>query len=190
MDQCVEGFKTSVELLQEATNELKRKFDEALNLKMDDNLDKISSEFKFCYTCPITGEIMVYPKTLPCGHTFESHALHKAIKDNGKCPNCRAVVSEHQFNMIKVNVNLEQLIDGLFKGYRAAKRKTSDVYESQKVLDAADELYQKGLAANKEVIDKAVADVKQIVTRLTHNGWTNAVPSTKRDWDKWLRPPR
>src|SRR6188472_4327099 len=99
--------------LKEYIKGLENKIGELNDLKCDEIIDQTNKRTQSYFTCPIDGEIMVYPVTLTCGHTFNRRAILAWLKDktDGNCPVCKKKEYYHNVYIIENNVNMIQLID-------------------------------------------------------------------------------
>jgi hypothetical protein len=121
MEEHLKGGATTIELLQDSLNTLKRTFEQISATKMEERIELSDPKLKAALSCPITCEIMVVPVTLPCGHTFESNAIERALKNKGECPVCRKSTSDRVLTTIKPSVALGDVIDLHYPGLRSKK---------------------------------------------------------------------
>jgi hypothetical protein len=173
-------FATSLEIARDALDNAKRKFDDAF----DERLDKTPEctpkpeSLRELLTCPITRELMVVPKTLPCGHTFESYKIAEHLERVPECPMCRRHVSVVRLAEIDMSVCVAALIDKTFEGYRAAKRQKNTLYDSG-ITDPLVKMYRMGLEKNTENIKKALGILDQLMDKMAVEGWiTNGLQIT------------
>jgi len=81
-------------------------------------------------TCPIGMDIMKYPVTLSCGHTFDKDNLLSCITSNNLCPLCRQEISEDVENLGK-NITIMSLIDSYLLSQQPKKETHNKLWESK-----------------------------------------------------------
>jgi hypothetical protein len=175
MQECTSKFATTYEIIQDSINELKRTFDEMSSLKTDEKVEVKSDEYRDLLTCPITHEVMVYPVTISCGHTFERHAIMNALKTSAHCPVCRDGVDIPPFMNLKSSIILEQLIDKMYSGYRHTKRSTNEIYKTPTGLKRTHE--QRALEESKGAIKRALEIFDELLVSMAKVGCGNVAPN-------------
>lgn len=137
--------------------------------------DEISGKDGDLYTCPVLKEIMVYPITLFCGHTFERHAIREHIENTKQCPLCRRDTSFYDTLTISVNTLLCNFIDRKYPGYRDVKIKHDPTYSKPHICKTPKEAMEvRGKELNQESIAKVGRWLEQILDNMLQNGWTSA----------------
>lgn len=148
------------------------------NVQCEELLEQTNKKTQSYFTCPIKGEIMLFPITLNCGHTFERESILSWLKDktNGTCPVCFKREYYHNVCRIENNINMIQLIDEFYGEYRKLKLQT----EPKSTTKTYNEISREYL---KDDYNEIVGRINNIVKIMLEQGWMSVVPSNENSWN-------
>ncbi len=172
-----DSINQHVSQVLEASNNLKRKFDEVVAVKLNEIGEETDS--KKSLSCPITGELLVVPLTIDCGHTFEYYAINEHVKSTLKCPICNENII-HDIKHKKPTLVIEDLVDSKYPNYRNSKKLTSEKYTIQKTRFVEIE-FERGKEMNKEKIKQGMDFLDSEYEIMIKKGWGSC---TVHDPDK------
>jgi hypothetical protein len=170
-----------IEEIKEYIKGLEIKIEETKNIKCDELLDQTNKKTQSYFTCPIKGEIMLFPVTLDCGHTFEKEAILKWLKDknDATCPVCLKKQFYHNVCRIENNINMIQLIDEFYGEYRKIKLQTEQKIETKKNYNEISREYM------KKTYNEIIIRINEVVDWMLKNGTRGCSPRNE-GWNDFM----
>ena len=82
----------------------------------------VDDELREQLECNVCTDVFLDPVTTPCGHTFCTECLSRAVDVRNTCPVCRTVLLVGSCTQIPVNITLAGVISKLLPATLAARR--------------------------------------------------------------------
>ena len=179
------SIATRVRTIDQTLLQLVEQVKELRDTKID-TIISLPSKVKGCFECSITSEVMVYPVTLKCGHTFERNAIKKWLMKSCNCPLCQKMCYFHEVDILENNFTLINIIDEFYGEYRSLKI-LSQNYETINEWDtflSHPSIVFSSFVLNADLIKEIGTIIDGKIHTMLKNG-CNVIEPMSNEWDTW-----